>query len=789
MIRALKVSVGTIALMSGSAALAQSTKPAPEASEVADIVVTAQRVKSNLQNTPIAVTALSGETLTARGATSLLDVQNSTPNLTIGSRTTAGSARGGFTIRGIGVDASVGSAAVGIYVDEVYYPSAAANLLGLFDVDRIEVLRGPQGTLFGRNTIAGAVQYITTKPGKEFGGFITATAGNLDRLEVGGAINIPLSDTLSIRASGRYNRQGGYVYDVANKIDRGREETKQGRLQLRWQPTNKLTVDLKGEGLNLTGNGRAIAILGFNKTLPDPTNPFNGAAALLGPALAFGFNPAGLATIQPSARDYRFPGFNGRDSQDYDYYAGQANIAYDLSDTLTLKSISAYSHSRDENYVDFDGTPLSIIAIRRGLVTTKLFTQELQLSGKAFDNHLKFTLGAYYYRSEDIYEHIDQSFGFAPIVFPATGGDYKITTNAKALYGQFTYAFTDRFSASTGLRYSSEKATGALLNTLAPGVGVSAPVAPPAFGPYAKTFDDLSPSVGLNFQATPDALFYVKASKGFRAGGTAVNGNLVNPAAPLLPITTTPGYIPYGQETAWTYEGGARLQFLNRRIRFNPTIFLTDWKNIQFNSFVFNPNPQVVTRNAGDARIYGLELEAQAQVSEAFSLNSTVSYLHSEYTATRAGAPVTLASGLQRAPKVKFSLGGRYVIPLANDDRITLNADYAWTDKQRSATSDTDFINIPAYGLLNARIEYKLHNPAISLAVYGTNLTNQYYYIGGVNAFATFALVEADLLCVGGEAESGMALALRLPPFNRADVSARSRFCRPTECHWGRVRP
>ncbi|WP_298283539.1 TonB-dependent receptor [Novosphingobium sp.] len=756
--------VMALALVNGTAfaqsANAQNSGDQTEADAVAvdDIIVTATRSATSLQNTPIAVTALSGDVLQQKGATSLLDVQNSTPNLTISSRSTTGAQRGGFTIRGIGVDAVNSSSAVGLYVDEVYYPSAAGNLLGLFDVERIEVLRGPQGTLFGRNTIAGAIQYITKKPDRDLGGFVTGTYGNLDRAEIAAGFNLPVGETLAIRASGRYNRQGGYVLDLLNGFKRGEDVTKQGRLAIRWTPSATLTVDLKGEIVDLENNGRAMALLDFNKSFNPPGTP-NAGAALVFAALGAGLDPLDVLSIQPTSKRYTMPGLNATDRQDYVYRIGSANVAWDIADDVTLKSITAYSYSHEFAPQDLDNTPAAILGGFRGELTTKLFTQELQLSGKALSDQLKFTLGAYYFNGTETTEKQYFFFGPSPLAIPASLGDPKLKNEAIAGYGEMTFDVTDRLAITGGVRYSRETVTGSFLRAQFPGFGMPTP-APSQFAPLETSFNDWSPSFGVNFQATPDKLFYAKASKGFRAGGTAVNGNLVNtPGFPA--VTATPGYQPFGPEKAWTYEAGARLQFLDSRIRINPTAFYTDWSDIQFNSFIFTgnpPTPNIVTRNAGDARIWGLELEWSAAVTRRFSLNGSFSYLNSKYKRIAPGIDVDVESDLQHAPQIKYASGARYVLPVSDTDDLTISADWAWTDTQRSAVSDSDFITQPSYGLLNARIQYSLADGRYTIAAYGTNLTNTYYYLGGINGAGTFGSVTAD---IGRPREYGVTASVR----------------------------
>lgn len=721
---------GAMALMMPTGALGQTTQgqPAtakasqdPDQSRLNEIIVTAMRSETSLQKTAIAVTAISAQSLRERNIASLSDVSSFVPDLSIGTRSGTGSAGGSIAIRGMGVDATDSSAAVGIYVDDVYYASGRGNLLGLLDVDRVEVLRGPQGTLFGRNTIAGAIQYVSHNPDAKWGGYLNGVVGNLSRTDVQGALNVPLSDTFALRFSGLYNKSGGYVHDNTTGVERGADETTAARIKAKWNPTDRLEVDLKGEYLHETTNGRAVLVDQVN-----PNAQFVGLAQLFGETrpltnayLSTNFTPGHFASA----------GFNSPDYFRYNAYIAQGVIRYQLTDELVIKSITSNSWYRSRLAQDLDNTPLSILATTPAIDNTSVFTQELQLSGKILQDRLKFTLGGYYYDSRNR-QNPGQGIvlGFGPVQYPY--GNPALNIESKAVYGQATYNLTDQFSFSAGLRYSSETNTSWL-------IGQTSPV--------AVSFSNLSPHAGLNFQANRDILVYVKASRGFRAGGISPNAAL-------------PGNgLPFAPETAWTYEAGLRMDLLDHKLRLNPTIFLTDWRNIQFNNLVPTATSvAAVTSNAGNARIKGLELEAEAAPTRNLRLTGSMAVLDAHYTsvsnlpfytypagylASFSGAPgttvvlpnIALSTPLQRAPKFKFALGARYTIQLANESRFLISADYAWTARQASAVTISDQVTLPAYGLLNGRIQWSAPGDRLSLALFGNNLTNKYYLMGGVD--------------------------------------------------------
>ncbi len=283
-----------------------------------EIVVTAQRVESSLQETPVSITQFSSEALKERGISSLLEISAFTPNLQVGSRSGSAGNQGGYAIRGVGVNATGSSPSVGLYIDDVYFPSGSGNLLSLFDVARVEVLRGPQGTLFGRNTIGGAIQYFTVKPDtKEVSGFLEGTGGNFSRADFSGALNVPLGDTVAVRLSLASRERDGYVHDINSNVDRGDDDTKHGRLQVRWTPSDNLTIDLKGEALKQETNGRALKVLGLNP------NSFLVGLALRGLGPFVETRPYNNSLI--STTDYSLPGFNKAEFFEFKYSEGQAN--------------------------------------------------------------------------------------------------------------------------------------------------------------------------------------------------------------------------------------------------------------------------------------------------------------------------------------------------------------------------------------------------------------------------------------------------------------------------------
>ncbi len=391
--------------------------------------------------------------------------------------------------------------------------------------------------------------------------------------------------------------------------------------------------------------------------------------------------------------------------------------------------------------------PINIISVTN-VDDIDLFTQELRLTGGS--DRFKWSTGVYYY------DETRTASGTAAIGNAPTGPfgvANEIKSEAYAVYAQGTYDFTDRWSGTLGARYSSEKIDA---RATEPYVVQGPPIPGFDLQPSASdTYTDTSPYVGLNFQVTPDVMTYAKASKGFRAGGF----NFANPPT---------GLSPFKQETTWTYELGARMEFMNNRLRINPTMFYNDWKDIQFNALA--PPSNIFTRNAGDAELKGGELEMQFAATDRWLLDGSVSYLDGKYTRIdpsvtviayypngsfnpppAPGTPsfqtdLALEDDLQQAPELKYTAGVRYSLPLSNNGRIVTNVNYAWVDTIRSAVTRSNFVQMPSYSLLNAQIQYIAPDNRWSIAAFGTNITDEFYYIGGIN-FGTLGpgSIEADV--------------------------------------------
>tara|TARA_R110000824_G_scaffold52692_4_gene146153 strand:- start:88091 stop:90424 length:2334 start_codon:yes stop_codon:yes gene_type:complete len=730
------LSLGSAAI--GALSLSVLAPTQAGAQQLEEIIITAERRETVLQETPVAVSTFNSDELVRQGSTNLADVAAFTPNFQVNTRPGGGFAQGGLTIRGIGVDAGA-DASVGLYVDDVYYPSGSGNIIGSFDIERVEILRGPQGTNFGRNTIGGAVQYITKKPSFDsVNGEISASLGNLDRRDLMGAINIPLGETVAVRVSAGSQNLGGFIKDRLNNIDKGANKQRFARAQLRWEATDALTVDLKIDSLKTDINGRGTSIISYSSDAQFPQ-------------LAGQTHTPNMISLN----NYEFVGTNAPDYSEIDFDTAQVNLTYDVNDSMTIRSITAYTETDVVQANDWDWTPLDILRVG-DFSNTETWSQEFRLEGEAMNDSLTYTAGVYYFDSEDAGSSY---FALGPV---APGWDTRFpgainSVESQAIYGQLNYAFTDRVEGTVGVRYTDEEKN-------------IAGVLPPTLDRSPATFTDTSPMVGVNFYVSDEIMTYAKASKGFRSGGLAF-------------ANSTGASNRYAPEEAWTYEFGARMEFMDRRLRVNPTVFFTDWEDIQFNELTPTPlGVSALTNNAGTASMQGLELELMFSVTENLLLTASGSYLDAEYdevnntvvgsipnpvaTGGFFGGPSlsvpnlcdgndpavvatppgftsqavldqytcglgTPISDLQRAPEFTYALGLIHDMPMSGGASLVSNINYTYTDNMRSAVTNLDYIDLPSYGLLGGRIQYNSPDGSWNAAIFGRNLLDEHYLIGG----------------------------------------------------------
>ncbi|MDE2619788.1 MAG: TonB-dependent receptor [Sphingomonadales bacterium] len=769
-------SAGAIGLaLAATAATAQQVAPSDAAETtggISEIVVTAQRSETKLQDTPLSIVAVGGPELQRQGTDSLAGFDTFVPNVTIGGTAAQGNAIINVAIRGIG-GAPQGfitqESAVGIYVDDILFARPNGALLDLLDVERVEVLRGPQGTLFGRNTAGGAIRYVTKQPSDKLEGSIRVTAGQRDRFDVQGTLNLPIADTLAARFSFAKKSRDGYIHRIVDDSWVGGGDSTTMRGQLRWQPTSRLDIGISADLIRTSDNGQPSTSTNFSATDLYPSALYGLAGPGDPPPSAAAYNSlraTAPASVSPSgytnaAAD--FASYYSKVTGPYEIYGGlnpdlnkfksyglTGTIAYELSDTLTVKSLTGYRDIYQIQNQDWDRTPIPLVQLN-DTTDIRYLTQELQLNGSFFENRLKWVAGAFYYwdDSTNTRRRFDPSAGansaFKGDVGKGSFESKQMKTESIALFTQGSFAVTDALSLTAGVRWGQDRKTlisfreGRGQVCLANGVQVAAtgttPTCPagsvstPSFQSVSGKWSSVSPRFSIDYRWSPEIMTYISAAKGYKGGGFN-DGIQTRCYRSPLPNCGLNEYLP---ENLWTYEAGIRSDLFDRRVRLNITAFLTKYKDQQIQLADPGPPPLVYTVN-GNSTVKGLEVEFLASPVRDLLLKASLGYVDAKYDQDIRGASgavaITPAVPFYRSPKWSYTLGASYKLPVTEKDNLAFDLNWGWKGKQLSYPSPTNFVTLPAYGLLNGRIAFEAAG-GWTLAVYGNNLTNKYYLTGG----------------------------------------------------------
>lgn len=693
------------------------------------IVVTARRIEENIQSVPVAVTALSGEALERQGARVVEDLQTQVPNLVLQTHPSEPQALA-VTIRGQKQNDIVPTVdpSVGIYVDGVYLPRTVGLRGGLVDVARVEVLRGPQGTLYGRNTTGGAISLYTNNPKKDvFEGEVAGSYGNYDYVNLAGMLNVPLAQGLAVRVAGEYNRHDGYGHDGLGK-ELASEDGYYIRGKLKADLGDAVTVVVSTSHENNKNGGGIWKITGVG----------NGAAVgllqvagELGQSLAPANLPASLAVARSALRSYvggdpyRTSATDPNFSRFRRTTAG-LDVTAELSDNIQLRSITGYQHFRRFNAADFDGTPFHIIKANT-LTRDEYISQELQLLGG--DETLNWVLGAYYGREKATEIITNTSVPLLNPVAP-TVNRADITNESEAIFAQANWEFMPRFRLTLGARYSWDQRDNLLNNRTQAGCVIPAPgvVRTPTAGPsqcpraFDVSFDDPSWLVSVDYRPVDDTLIYAKVARGYRTGG-------IN----KLGANTAETFGSFDPETVTEYEVGLKTELFDRRLRFNLALYYDDYKNIQRSVTVptLSGTPAILVSNAAKGRIQGFEAESQLRITPEFRISGTLGLTDAKYkefidlTGDRSNEPFS-------TPKWTGSVGAFYETTVGNG-QLSLNADWRWQSATilEPTAIQQNTVRQPAYGLLSARIGYAFTDSGLSVAVFGRNLTDKVYASSG----------------------------------------------------------
>ena len=737
------VSIGLAAACAASsmtgAAAEQDSASGNKSFKLEEIIVTARRREENLQNVPVAVTAMTQEALQQNNIQSVEDLRYFVPSLTLSNSGDRESPL--VSIRGQGGNAPGSGPAVVSYLNEVPIPTdttgAALGGPGLYyDLENIQVLKGPQGTLFGRSTTGGAILIQTKRPARDFGGHLQLGYGNYSNKELDAALNVPIiQDKLLVRVAVYGQRRDGFTTVQSdpthtNGLDLDDVNVHSERLSVRFKPTDNFQNDLIYTNLRTNTNGTS-AILSSVNTDPNLLAPGFGILDLY-PDLATIFaqqQRLGIRTQVPSD-------VNSRHRREY---WGITDIAeFVISDDLTLKNILGYSKSKLTHTFDADGTNLPLFGFydQPGALINKQYSEEIQLQGKSFDRKLSWVTGALYLRNPlPSFSQVDeQFFGFPFSVFVRNG------EKSKGAYAQGTYdlsSWVQGLKFTAGYRYSSDRRS--LQDD-------------PAGSVQNADFHASTWNLDVDYQVTPGTLLYVAARRGYRSGG-------FNSGFPGVFHTFRPEFVrdqEVGVKSDWKLAG------MNGRT--NVAVFHQDYKDIQTYLDVGTTDlPTLVISNAAGARIWGAEFEGILNPTRNLDLGLQFSWLDFKYTEFEPGtlAPdVLAASATADRPKYKYGVNARYHLPLsAQVGDASVSANWSWQDKQQYG-SVTDPVGLmKAYGLLTLGANWNgIGGSPIDVSFFMTNALDKKYV---ASAYTIYTLTGTSALIYGEPRMYGVRLQYR----------------------------
>jgi iron complex outermembrane receptor protein len=720
----LSVAIAIAAALSGGPAAAQSSEEhaLSDSAVVEEIVVTARKRKEDLQETPISITAMSGEALEARQITTTQGLEQIAPNLVVsqGQSVSGNSSAGAYFIRGIGqIDFLLNTdPGVGLYLDGVYISRSIGSVLDLVDLERSEILRGPQGTLFGRNTIGGAISLVSKPPSDTPGTDVRVTVGSYDRHEARLALNGPLTDTLKGRIAALWRERDGWVDRVSDGSSLGDEQAVAARGALRWEPTEQLLFDLAVDYVDQDGTSPPANVVQVVETAQFPSF-HNGA--LVGPPCV---PPPGSLTdprcfnSQWEAGDLLREQGTFDSKQELEVFGVSLIGEWQMTPDLTLRSITGYRDTDALANRDGDHTPI-LIQTTTDTWTHEQFSEELQLVGVSFEQRLNWVLGAYYSTEEG--ENLSQ-VAFPFITFQSGGS---VDNDNVAVFGQATYALTDRLSLTAGLRYTDETKTflpDQFVKT--DPLGLFPPGSVPGFRlvPHVESeqsITETTPMANLAYEWTGGFMTYASYSEGFKSGGFTQR---IFPPLPAPP--------PFGPEFAKSYELGFKFDSADRRLRLNGAAYYTDYTDLQVQVLV---GVQPLTANAGGAEVQGFELELQAVPVENLQISAGVGYTDAQYTSldpTVLATGVTLDSEFAQVPEWTGNFDVAYTFGIGPGE-LTPRIGLSYRSEVYMNAINTPSLLQDDYTLVNASIGYQTQSGRWRFTLFGTNLADEEYINGG----------------------------------------------------------
>jgi len=742
-----------------NAASAETQDSAAQGSDQ-DIIVTARRRNEVLQDVPIAVTAYSSEQLDRQGALDLSDISDTTPNVNLETSRGTNTTLTAF-IRGVGQQDPVAGfeQGVGIYLDDVYLNRPQGALLDIYDVERIEVLRGPQGTLYGRNTIGGAVKYVTRRLADVPTGSVRANVGTGDQLDVVMSASAPMGEAFKVGVAAARISRGGFGKNLTTDNDNYNKDILAARGTVEFDPSDNIFVRISGDytwdNSKPRGGHRLIpSLIGGFEVLDDV---FDSRGGLVDPTQKV--KGGGIA----------------------------AHAEFGVTDWLTLKSITSYRKDSSHTPIDFDATPLIDLDVP-AIYRNKQFSQEFQA---VIDRGpLAGVVGFYYLdaNANNIFDVRLYTLGAllgAPGFTASTYGD--VDTKTWAGFADFSYDISEQFSVSAGLRYTSDKRHAVVLRQNRvfggqPGLGGAEGFDVGIVSATTSNFDGRrkdtawTPRFSASFKPNADHNIYASYSRGFKGGGFDPRGQTSNAPGdtPTTPATEEQIYefMDFDPETVDSYELGWKGSALSRRLKWAIAAFLADYKDVQVPgssgcTTLVAGVPVTsfcgITTNAGKARFKGIELETTATLAENFAsagdrLNfaGSVGYLDAKYLEFLAPVvpgqpPVDVSENyeVQNTPKWTLSGGLDYDTP-AFGGRLNLNSTVSYRSSSQQFERPTPGLDQKGFALWDANVVWRSQGNRFTVGLHGKNLLDKEYIVSGYNFLTANPLTGEFILNAAG---------------------------------------
>ncbi len=740
--KTMSVAIAALFAFAGSVSAQQAPVASTTAAKVDEneklekVTVTARRREESLQDVPVSVTAFTAETLSKNGVPDITAIAQSVPNTTLTASRGTNSTLTSF-IRGVGQQDPVAGfeAGVGIYLDDIYLARPQGAVADIYDVERIEVLRGPQGTLYGRNTIGGAVKYVTRKLAPATDMRVKATFGTYGQVDVVATGSAPVSDTVRIGATVARFKRDGFGTNLSNGEDNYDKDVKAARVSVEMTPSTSLFVRLSGD------------------TTQDDSNPKHGHRLTVettsgAPVLSNVFDSrANLTTVLGHKQQVKQSG-------------GSALVEYQINSDLLLKSITAYRKDKSFAPIDFDALNKPTFDVP-AIYENKQFSQEFQLTytGKNMQG-----VAGLYYIDANAYNKFD-----VRLLGTSTFTEDNVDTKAWAVFADASFDLTDRFSVAVGGRYTEDQRQASVLRQIYLGVAGSPGMGNPGAvlfrtdtnltgGELDRKDKKFTPRLSASWKASDTQNIYASIAQGFKGGSFDPRLNLVGTR--LSVAQAKKGFEP---ETITTVELGLKSQFNGGRILTNAAVFHSDYKDVQIpGSVAIDTNGDGiddsfagVTTNAGKAKIKGVELEATARFTDNFSMSGMLGYIDAKYTKFVGAGNIDVSSqrAFQNTPKKTANLRATYEWPMAmmgNAGKFFVSTDVAYRSDTQQFEFAVPILDQKAFSLWNASVVWSSADNKLRVGVHGKNLNDKLYKVAGYNFPTLPSAADSSILAFYG---------------------------------------